>query len=185
VSAPNDSGVGQSVQMAAREPGWVDIPDSGPARLGTAAQRSVARIIDYGILSIAVLILARLHVYDQHFVHVAKVDGTKVKSIDLNRYGRVLLVQLGANFLYDMLFIAATGSTIGMKIMGIKVVRDTDGGRPTFASAALRALLLIVLGSLLCGFGFVIIGMSFLWDVTKRRQGWHDKTAATLVVVSR
>lgn len=58
--------------------------------------------------------------------------------------------------------------------MKIRVVR-TDGSFLSLKHASLRYL-----GFLLSGFAFLFGFAWVLWD--KKRQGWHDKIAKTIVI---
>jgi uncharacterized RDD family membrane protein YckC len=67
------------------------------------------------------------------------------------------------------------GQTPGMKQMGIRVVRDSDGGPITIGPAILRL------------FGYWVSGLVFyvgyIWIfIDKRRRGWFDLIAGTVVV---
>ena len=67
------------------------------------------------------------------------------------------------------------GQTPGMKMMDIRVVRDRDGGPVTSGQAILR-----LIGYWISWFVF---GLGFLWIlIDKRRRGWSDLIAGTVVV---
>ena len=67
------------------------------------------------------------------------------------------------------------GQTPGMRQMGIRVVRDTDGGPVSVGSAVLR-----LIGYWISGAVFYI---GYIWIfVDKRRRGWFDLIAGTVVV---
>lgn len=67
-----------------------------------------------------------------------------------------------------------TGQTIGMMIMGLRVV-DKNGGRLGFWRAILR-----LVGMFIAAFPFYL---GFAWIlVDNRRQGWQDKIGGTFVV---
>jgi uncharacterized RDD family membrane protein YckC len=65
-----------------------------------------------------------------------------------------------------------------MRILGIRIAR-IDGRRFTTRDAAVRHLL----GYPVSMSAFFLGFLWMLWD--PRQQGWHDKIARTLVVVSR
>jgi uncharacterized RDD family membrane protein YckC len=70
---------------------------------------------------------------------------------------------------------ASNGQTPGMKQMGIRVVRDTDGGPITIGPAILR-----LIGYWVSGFVFYL---GYIWIfIDKRRRGWFDLIAGTVVV---
>jgi uncharacterized RDD family membrane protein YckC len=79
---------------------------------------------------------------------------------------------------YFPYFWARSGQTPGMKVMGIKVVRDADGGPVTQGEAILR-----LVGYWVSGFVFYI---GFIWIfIDSRRRGWHDLIAGTVVIEAR
>jgi len=78
-------------------------------------------------------------------------------------------------FLYFPYFWQKTGQTPGMKMMGIKVVRDRDGGPVTWGAALLRLLGYYVSGA--------VFYIGYIWIfIDKRKRGWHDLIAGTIVV---
>ena len=66
------------------------------------------------------------------------------------------------------------GRTLGMRVLGLKVVR-TDGTELSIGAAILRLVGLIV------SFAALLLGVIWV-AVDSRKQGWHDKIAGTLVV---
>ncbi len=72
-------------------------------------------------------------------------------------------------------FWARSGATPGMRMMGLRVVRDLDGG-PISAGQALLRLVGYWISGLVLYLGYVWI----LFD--KRRRGWHDLIAGTVVI---
>ena len=71
-----------------------------------------------------------------------------------------------------------SGQSAGMRILGIQIARE-DGKPFTMKHAALRHLV----GYPLSMAGFFLGFLWMLWD--PRQQGWHDKLAGTIVVVSK
>jgi uncharacterized RDD family membrane protein YckC len=79
------------------------------------------------------------------------------------------------SLVYFPYYWAKTGQTPGMKQQGIKVVRDRDGGPITMGTAILR-----LIGYWVSGLVFYI---GYIWIfIDKRRRGWHDLIAGTVVV---
>jgi uncharacterized RDD family membrane protein YckC len=77
--------------------------------------------------------------------------------------------------LYMPWFWGHGGQTPGMKVLRVRVVRESDGGPLTMGQAFLRLV------------GFWISGavfyLGFIWILFDgRRQGWHDKIAGTVVI---
>ena len=78
-------------------------------------------------------------------------------------------------FLYFPYFWQKSGQTPGMKLMGIKVVRDADGGPVSWGSAILR-----LIGYYISAIVFYI---GYIWIfIDKRKRGWHDLIAGTVVI---
>ncbi len=82
---------------------------------------------------------------------------------------------LGVMFLYIRAE-GKTGQTWGRRIVGIKVVRVSDGNPP----GCWRALGRELFGSVISG---QILYLGYLWMIwDKDRQTWHDKVAGTTVI---
>jgi uncharacterized RDD family membrane protein YckC len=76
---------------------------------------------------------------------------------------------------YFPYFWSKSGQTPGMRLMQIKVVRDADGGPVSVGQAILR-----LIGFWVSGFVFYI---GYIWIfVDKRRRGWMDLIAGTIVI---
>ena len=76
---------------------------------------------------------------------------------------------------YFPYFWTKTGQTPGMKLMGIKVVRDKDGGPVTMGSAILRLIGYWISGA--------VFYLGYIWIfVDKRKRGWMDLIAGTIVI---
>ena len=67
------------------------------------------------------------------------------------------------------------GRSPAQALLGLRVVREEDGGRPDLGRVAVRYVGYLLGGTfLLLGYGWALID--------RRRQAWHDKLAGTLVV---
>jgi uncharacterized RDD family membrane protein YckC len=73
-----------------------------------------------------------------------------------------------AFLLEELVLVAAGGQTIGMRLVGIRVIRVRDGGRQTFPWIVVRTLLLALLVPVL------------VWD--RDLRGQHDRAAGTVMV---
>lgn len=81
-------------------------------------------------------------------------------------------------FVLNFVVLAGTGSqTAGMRILGIYIVR-VDGRPFTMKHALLRHMIGYPLSTAALFLGFLWM----LWD--PRQQGWHDKLARTIIVMS-
>lgn len=68
----------------------------------------------------------------------------------------------------------AYGATIGKMILKLKIVKE-DGSKINYSDALIRELASVL--------SFIVLWLGYLnviWD--KRKQGWHDKIAKTIVV---
>jgi uncharacterized RDD family membrane protein YckC len=62
-----------------------------------------------------------------------------------------------------------------MRMMGLKVVRDVDGGPLSTGQAIIRLIGYWVSSA--------VLYLGFIWVlIDKRRRGWHDLIAGTVVV---
>jgi uncharacterized RDD family membrane protein YckC len=77
--------------------------------------------------------------------------------------------------LYFPYFWQKSGQTPGMKLMQVKVVRDADGGPIGWGPAILR-----LIGYYISAAVFYI---GYIWIfIDKRKRGWHDLIAGTVVI---
>ncbi len=152
--------------MAQPPPQWVaPDPEPGPApgmEFAGPGARLVGYIIDIIIIGVAVTIIAILGT-----LLVFLLPALGVIAIILG----VIIVPL----VYFPYFWSRSGQTPGQKMMGIKVVRDADGGPVTMGAAILR-----LIGYWVSGFVFYL---GYIWIfVDKRKRGWFDLIAGTVVV---
>lgn len=147
--------------------GW-QVPDQepGPApglAFGGFGARLVAYIVDIIIFSVIATILL--------------VIGTLAAFASAG-VGGVLIVftLIGiASLAYFPYFWATSGSTPGMRMMGLQVVRDVDGGPISVGQAVLRLIGYWVSGA--------VLYLGYIWIfIDKRHRGWHDLIAGTVVV---
>ena len=88
------------------------------------------------------------------------------------------LVSVALYFGYYVLMEGYLGQTLGKMLLGIKVVREDDGGIPGVKAAAIRTLLRIVDGL----FSYLVGFIAVLASAKNQRLG--DMAAHTLVVAS-
>jgi uncharacterized RDD family membrane protein YckC len=79
------------------------------------------------------------------------------------------------NIAYFTYFHGATGRTPGKSLLGVQVV-SVEGNPISFGTAFLRSVGYMVSSFFLC-LGFIWIGFD------KKKQGWHDKIAGTVVII--
>jgi uncharacterized RDD family membrane protein YckC len=139
-------------------------PVSGPApgmEFASPGARLVGYIVDLLIQFVAFLLLAVITI----------VLGAVFFPLAFLSSLAIIVLAIG----YFPYFWATSGQTPGMSMMKIKVVRDADGGAITSGQAILR-----LLGFWVSSFVFYL---GFIWIfIDKRRRGWMDLIAGTVVV---
>jgi uncharacterized RDD family membrane protein YckC len=139
--------------------------------------RLVAYILDGILVSVIVIVIAVLAsaivvggITVSPSGDTASVSGAAVASILL-----ALLVIFIISLVYFPFFWARGGQTPGMRVFRLRVVRDRDGGRIGWGAAWLR-----LIGLWVSSFVFYL---GFIWIfIDKRRRGWHDLIAGTVVI---
>jgi uncharacterized RDD family membrane protein YckC len=133
---------------------WAQQTQVGPApglAFGGFWIRVVAYIIDAILIGIVEAIL------------ISALKGT----------GQGIAGLIGIAYLIGMW--GTTGQTVGMMLFGLRVVRNSDGGKLTWGNAILRFIGLIV--------SFVVIFIGVIWVAfDSRKRGWHDMIGGTVVV---
>jgi uncharacterized RDD family membrane protein YckC len=155
---------------------WQSPPEpAGPApgvQWAGSGERLVAYIIDGFVLAVVVAVLSMLYV-GTLLVGYRTGEGLGAGAIS----GAVLwfLVAFVVSIGYFPYFWARGGQTPGMRVFGIRVVRDRDGGPVTGWIAILR-----LLGYWVSALVFYVGYIWILFDA--RRRGWHDLIAGTVVI---
>ena len=158
----------------------------GGAKLATAGQRFLARLVDaivyvvvYGVLigigGVSLASSSTTTVDANGITHTTTSGGGVAAFYGLIFLGSVL------GFLYEWLFIAFKGQTLGKMALGVKVVRADNGQVPGLGKAFIRQIVPAV-GSAICGLLGLLVFLSIFFDGTKRLQGWHDKAAGDFVI---
>lgn len=90
----------------------------------------------------------------------------------------VYLLMFVAVWLYEaMMTSSAAGGTIGKRVMGMRVVRGTDGSRLSFGRATGRFFAKVfITGIIPFGIGYMMAGF------TERKRALHDMIADTVVI---
>ena len=87
----------------------------------------------------------------------------------------VILASVLMPIVYFPYFWKTSGQTVGAKMMGLKVVRDRDGGPLTWGAAILRLIGYVISGAVFC--------IGFIWIlIDKRKRGWFDLIAGTVAI---
>lgn len=141
--------------------------------------RFVAYLIDGSILTIAVLLLAvvglGLGMDGLRDATTAADAGTEVSTSMVLLFLLLVALMVAIVFGYFPFFWARGGQTPGMRPFGLHVVRDQDGRAIGWGTAWLRVVGMYVASS--------VFYLGFIWIfVDKRRRGWHDLIAGTVVI---
>lgn len=89
-----------------------------------------------------------------------------------------ILVSLAVSSVYAMLMVGTWGGTVGKLVLGLRVVRFSDGGRVPYGLALGRSLAELV--------SMLFVGLGYLWiALTPSKRGWHDYLCDTRVVRAR
>jgi uncharacterized RDD family membrane protein YckC len=142
--------------------------------------RLVARIIDAVIVGIPFGIIIGA------FAVIGGLFASNSDSSNQNAQGATAAV-LGGTFIllyliagvaqigYWIYFWGSSGSTLGMRMLHLKVVDAVTGGPIGYARATIRFLMSIV-NTWACYIGWIWVAFD------PRKQGWHDKVANSVVL---
>ena len=165
-------GYGYPVSKAGQPADW-------PIRLGQY-------IIDIWVLIIPIVIIQSILVAPSNSITFNSDGSISTGSSSLRFFGYLLTGVLIIG--YEFLTIQKLGGTVGMKALGLAVVREEDGGplpperlaiRSAWFGASSIASFSTAL-SLIVGLGVFVSFLWPLWD--PRKQGLHDKVSKALVI---
>jgi uncharacterized RDD family membrane protein YckC len=152
-------------------------PEAGPApgvEWAGYAERLVAYLLDALILGVA-WILVFFVLAGGMFAGLDSQSPRGAFGAMFGAFGLLILLTFVVYILYFPFFWARGGQTPGMRPFGIRVVRDVDGGPVGWGAAFLRLLGLWISG--------IALYIGFIWVfIDKRRRGWHDLIASTVVI---
>ncbi len=132
--------------------------------LASLQKRTIAFIVDELLLAFIFLFI----IYDQ----IAGVQDQEALVTMINGFTFEYLI---LKVIYQTLFVYQYSATLGKILMKIQIVDAFTFEKPTFSSALNRSIFRVI-SEMLFYFGFI-------WAFySKNRQGWHDKTAQTIVV---
>jgi uncharacterized RDD family membrane protein YckC len=138
--------------------------------------RLVAYILDTIILGVVITALLLIG-----FILLGSgttVQGNEVTAVSpaaATGFSVIAIVCLVIGLLYFPFFWARGGQTPGMRPFSLRVVRDRDGGSIGWGTAFLRLIGLWVAGA--------VFYIGYIWIfIDKRRRGWQDLIAGTVVV---
>ena len=154
--------------------GWAPpppAPAAGPApgmKYGGFWVRFVAFILDGIVLGV---ITSALSVFALGGSMLMTTTAAGVVSVNYTYNALGALIGL----VYFVGFWAWRGQTPGMIPFNMRIVMADDGSKPDWVRMLLRYVGLII--------SFVILFLGVIWvGFDRRKQGWHDKMAGTVVV---
>lgn len=164
---------GQGVPPSEGSPGWQVPPTTpGPApgvEFGGFGERLIAYIVDIVIVSFVVGVIAAVGAITLG-LGAASDGGFAIWTGFL-----ILVVAVVVSVGYFPWFWARDGQTPGMRMLGLQVVRDVDGGPISGMQALLRLVGYWVSGA--------VFYLGYVWIlIDDRRRGWHDLIAGTVVI---
>lgn len=143
------------------------------------SRRAAAIMFDLAILAVLWVLLFLLAVAAQIAASgeapvIQDMMGEHPTAVSTALMGFYYLYAILVSCLYFTYFTGYTGQTPGKMLFHLYVIRD-DGGKVNYRDALIR------------WFGYLVSSMifylGFLWVLfDRRKQGWHDKLAGSLVI---
>ena len=135
--------------------------------------RFIAWLVDFFAMSVIGLLLGLL--VGGLFGIVRAADSFLINAL----FGTLGVIVMFSIFILQFLYFGyywnKSGQTIGMKLTGIKVVRQ-DGSLMSYVRAALRATVGYWISDL-------VFGLGYIWAAfDSEKEAWHDKIFDTWVV---
>ncbi|HEX2274467.1 MAG TPA: RDD family protein [Acidimicrobiales bacterium] len=142
-----------------------------PERLATIGQRIAARLLDALIVGVPAFVL---------ILATSEIDeGERALRTPL----WAQLAATGVAALYEIVLIRKYGQTIGKRVVGIEVVRITDGRHPDWTASIMRYLLPLLPALVRIPGVFLLSPVIYLVAIADPlRRGWHDRAAGTIVI---
>ena len=137
-------------------------------------QRFIAFVIDAIIVGAVSGVLARFYGFGPD---VVVSSGTDVSTAVASKTGIVVsTINFFLEFVYFGYFWSTSGQSLGMKLLGIKVIKRDTGALLSFFMAGLRGSVGYWISGLICGLGY-------LWALfDSNLEAWHDKIFGTWVI---
>jgi uncharacterized RDD family membrane protein YckC len=163
------------IEHPPRLPEAKDFPATGPFSLAAPGPRFGARAIDLALVLAPALVVISLSIREVG------------EQMQLDAPAWLLFAIVGLGMAYEFVCVALFGRTVGKALMGLRVVRYTDGHRPNIAQAALRAIvpwsaLALPLGPFALGAFLIVYGTSLSGDL---HRGIPDQAAGTIIISTR
>ncbi|MCV6638184.1 RDD family protein [Candidatus Albibeggiatoa sp. nov. NOAA] len=134
--------------------------------------RAIAAIVDFAWLAAVVFACSYFLLGSEILTQLLSGDEAALQQAGIQAF----LLNDVLPFLLTLFFWIRYGATPGKIVADCEIVHATTGKPITLGQAVLRYLAYLI-SALPLGLGFLWI----LWD--KRKQGWHDKIANTVVIM--
>ena len=162
--------------------GWRPTPAAPPIRPGDVLPsgygRRVAAFLLDSVAGTAVWLLITMPLIALGVIGVTTTGDTISVA-----GGSAVLLLLPALLvpLANLLLQSFVGFSLGMRILGLRIVNVQTLGKPGLGWMLLRNLV-VAAATLVLLIGQWVVYLSPLWDPEKRGRGWHDKIARTWVI---
>jgi uncharacterized RDD family membrane protein YckC len=187
----SDAGLARRLTSTARSPGpggllYADVPN-----------RIMALVLDVVLLAVVGFVLAWLA--GGLVTEAGAIDATG-GQLDVTAFLVVLVLQLLVSFAYFGALWTVAGTTLGMRLLGLRIGDESDGRAITWRQSAIRWLILGVpallasaavyvpniVGLILGAVGVALL-LLLLYTMAQSpsKQGLHDRSAHTIVTKSR
>ncbi|MEU2164380.1 RDD family protein [Streptomyces chengbuensis] len=156
-------------------------PLHGMPPLADSGKRILARIVDWLIVAIPLLIIGiPFGIYNR----VASGDDFDDWVANSNTGGQWVfqLISIIAYVGYDTLMVRKSGQTLGKRLMKMRVAMLNDGSTPDTGSSLTRAAVLWLPQLICCPCLWPLILLILILVDKPYKQGLHDKAAKTVVV---
>ncbi|WP_341258024.1 MULTISPECIES: RDD family protein [Gordonia] len=169
--------------------GYVDIVGLGRVQVADIGKRFLARLIDgviYGVIYGIMFGVGAASIVADPIECSTNSFGTTTcdgGGAGVMGFFVVMLLAMAFGLLYEWLMIGIKGATLGKMAMHIKVV-DQLSGQPIGLGRAFVRQIIPFAGAIACYVGAIVVYLSPLFDNSGRMQGWHDKAANDLVIIS-
>lgn len=141
------------------------------ATLAGVGLRLVSSIIDLLVVIIPTMILASVFTLGGAMASTAAEDDGVLALVGaFFGYLAAFVISVGY-YLYAW----AIGTSLGMKLLGLRMVRADSGEAPGFGRALVRLVVAYV-----SNIPFALGYFWAIWD--SKKQTWHDKAAGTIVI---
>lgn len=149
-------------------------PLAGMPPLAPSGRRTLARIIDMILVTIAVWLVTwafGVHEYDVSSNHMSYA-----KSLGQSFIAVVLYMG------YDTVMITKSGQTLGKRWLGMRVANLDNGSTPSVQTGLIRSAVLWIPFAFCCFCVWTVICGGWSFFDKPYKQGLHDKAAKTVVV---